>query len=186
MQRKIRWGLLGAGNILHRWMKGVRQVEDMEIAAVSSRTKERAQLMAETFQIPEALTYEELLAREDIDIVYIPVPHPAHKDLAIRAMNAGKAVLVEKPAGINARELDEMVACARKNGVFFMEAVWTRFFPLIEQLRPYFSEDGSARYVRSAPTFLTGRKIRLHGFLIWSVQAAVFLTPAFITCILII
>lgn len=79
MQRKIRWGLLGAGNILHRWMKGVRQVEDMEIAAVSSRTKERAQLMAETFQIPEALTYEELLAREDIDIVYIPVPHPAHK-----------------------------------------------------------------------------------------------------------
>ena len=142
MQRKIRWGLLGAGNILHRWMKGVRQVEDMEIAAVSSRTKERAQLMAETFQIPEALTYEELLAREDIDIVYIPVPHPAHKDLAIRAMNAGKAVLVEKPAGINARELDEMVACARKNGVFFMEAVWTRFFPLIEQLRPYFSEDG--------------------------------------------
>lgn len=142
MQRKIRWGLLGAGNILHRWMKGVRQIEDMEIAAVSSRTKERAQLMAETFQIPEALTYEELLAREDIDIVYIPVPHPAHKDLAIRAMNAGKAVLVEKPAGINARELDEMVACARKNGVFFMEAVWTRFFPLIEQLRPYFSEDG--------------------------------------------
>ena len=142
MQRKIRWGLLGAGNILHRWMKGVRQVEDMEIAAVSSRTKERAQLMAEAFQIPEALTYEELLAREDIDIVYIPVPHPAHKDLAIRAMNAGKAVLVEKPAGINARELDEMVACARKNGVFFMEAVWTRFFPLIEQLRPYFSEDG--------------------------------------------
>ena len=142
MQRKIRWGLLGAGNILHRWMKGVRQIEDMEIAAVSSRTKERAQLMAETFQIPEALTYEELLAREDIDIVYIPVPHPAHKDLAIRAMNAGKAVLVEKPAGINARELDEMVACARRNGVFFMEAVWTRFFPLIEQLRPYFSEDG--------------------------------------------
>ena len=61
MQRKIRWGLLGAGNILHRWMKGVRQVEDMEIAAVSSRTKERAQLMAETFQIPEALTYEDCL-----------------------------------------------------------------------------------------------------------------------------
>lgn len=142
MQQKIRWGFLGAGNILHRWMKGVRQVEDMEIVAVSSRTRERAQLMAETFQIPEALTYEELLAREDIDIVYIPVPHPAHRDLAIRAMNAGKAVLVEKPAGINARELDEMAACARKNGVFFMEAVWTRFFPLIEQLRPYFSEDG--------------------------------------------
>ena len=94
MQQKIRWGLLGAGNILYRWMKGARQVEDMEIVAVSSRTKVRAQQMAETFQIPEALTYEELIARKDIDIVYIPVPHPAHKALAIMAMNAGKAVLV--------------------------------------------------------------------------------------------
>ena len=56
MQRKIRWGLLGAGNILHRWMKGVRQVEDMEIAAVSSRPNEPALLTAETFQIPEELT----------------------------------------------------------------------------------------------------------------------------------
>lgn len=141
-KKKIRWGLLGAGNILYRWMKGAFQVEDMEIAAVSSRTRERAQQMAKTFQIPEALTYEELIHRDDIDIVYIPVPHPAHKELALRAMSAGKSVLVEKPAGINARELDEMVACAKKNDVFFMEAVWTRFFPLIEQLRNYFSEDG--------------------------------------------
>ena len=142
MNRKIRWGLLGAGKILDRWMKGARQIEDMEIVAVASRTRERAAKAAEKFQIPEVLTYEEMLVRKDIDVVYIPVPHPAHKELAVSAMRAGKAVLVEKPAGINARELDEMVACAKENNVFFMEAVWTRFFPLIEQLRPYFSENG--------------------------------------------
>ena len=96
--RKIRWGLLGAGRILDRWMNGARQAEDMEIAAVASRTKERAQQMAERYDIPEALTYDEMINRSDIDIVYIPVPHTAHKELAISAMNHGKAVLVEKPA----------------------------------------------------------------------------------------
>ena len=75
MNRKIRWGLLGAGKILDRWMKGACQIDDMEIVAVASRTRESAAKTAEKFQIPEVLTYEEMLSREDIDIVYIPVPH---------------------------------------------------------------------------------------------------------------
>ena len=70
MNRKIRWGLLGAGKILDRWMKGARQIEDMEIVVVASRTRERAAKTAEKFQIPEALTYEEMLVRKDIDVVY--------------------------------------------------------------------------------------------------------------------
>ena len=74
MNRKIRWGLLGAGKILDRWMKGACQIDDMEIVAVASRTRESAAKTAEKFQIPEVLTYEEMLSREDIDIVYIPVP----------------------------------------------------------------------------------------------------------------
>ena len=82
-QRKIRWGLLGAGIILDRWMKGAQQVEDMEIVAVASRSRERACKMAQKFQIPEAVSYEEMLAREDIDVVYIPVPHTAHRELAL-------------------------------------------------------------------------------------------------------
>ena len=93
MNRKIRWGLLGAGKILDRWMKGACQIDDMEIVAVASRTRESAAKTAEKFQIPEVLTYEEMLSREDIDIVYIPVPHTAHMELAIKAMEAGKSVL---------------------------------------------------------------------------------------------
>jgi predicted dehydrogenase len=140
--RKIRWGLLGAGQILDRWMNGARQAEDMEIAAVASRTKERAQQMAERYDIPEAITYEEMINRSDIDIVYIPVPHTAHKELAISAMNHGKAVLVEKPAGINAKEHMEMVEAAKRNNVFFMEAAWTRFFPMMEQIRGLIGDEG--------------------------------------------
>lgn len=133
---------MGAGEILNRWMKGAQQVEDMEIVAVASRSRERALKMAQRFHIPEAISYEELLSREDIDVVYIPVPHTAHRELAIRAMEAGKGVLVEKPAAINAGEFQEMIDCARKNNTFLMEAVWTKFFPLMQEIVNWVGEDG--------------------------------------------
>lgn len=133
--RKIRWGFLGAGIIIDRFIKGVKQFDDMEVVAVASRTQKSAKEMAEKYGIVEAVTYDEMLDRTDIDIVYIPVPHTAHKDLTIKALNSGKAVLVEKPAGINANEWEEMVTCANKNNVFLMEAAWTRFFPLIAEIR---------------------------------------------------
>lgn len=141
-RRKIRWGLLGAGEILNRWMKGAQQAEDMEIVAVASRSRERACGMAQRFHIPEAVSYEEMLARQDIDVVYIPVPHTAHKDLAVRAMEAGKGVLVEKPAAINAGEFQEMIDCARRNHTFLMEAVWTKFFPLMQEIENWTGEKG--------------------------------------------
>lgn len=132
--KKTRWGLLGAGNLLERWMKGFRQVEEAEIAAIASRTPETARRMADRFGIADALSYEELLQRDDIDVMYIPVPHPAHKELAIRAMEAGFPVLVEKPAAVSAAEWAEMAACAKKQDVFLMEAIWTRFFPVMQQV----------------------------------------------------
>ena len=149
---KIRWGLLGAGNLLERWMKGFRQVEEAEIAAIASRTPETAQRMADRFGIGDALSYEEILKRDDIDIMYIPVPHPAHKELAIRAMEAGFPVLVEKPAAVSAAEWAEMERCAREHGVFLMEAVWTRFFPLMEQVLRVIraGEIGDVRHVQAS------------------------------------
>ncbi|MBR2188719.1 MAG: Gfo/Idh/MocA family oxidoreductase [Eubacterium sp.] len=148
--RKTRWGLLGAGNLLNRWMKGFQQVEDAEIVAIASRTPETAQRMAERFGIGCAMTYDEILKRNDIDIMYIPVPHQAHKELAIRAMEAGFPVLVEKPAAVSASEWAEMTACAEKHGVFLMEAVWTRFFPLMNQILEVIrsGEIGEVRHVQ--------------------------------------
>jgi predicted dehydrogenase len=142
MDRKIRWGLMGAGKIVDRWIKGVMQVDGMEIAAVASRNIETARKTAKAYGIESALTYEEMALREDIDIVYIPVPHMAHKELAILAMEHGKAVLVEKPAAVSSQELSEMISCAKKNQVFFMEAVWTRFFPIVDKLKALFNEEG--------------------------------------------
>lgn len=155
-KKEIRWGLLGAGQILNRWMKGAMQVEGMTIAAVASRTRETAEAMRGKFSIPEALTYEELLDRKDIDVVYIPVPHPAHKELALRAMRAGKAVLVEKPATVTAADFQELISCAREHQVFLMEAVWTRFFPMAEKIRSLICEDGIGE-VRAVHTAFSSR-----------------------------
>lgn len=142
MERKIRWGLLGSGSIVDRWISGAKQLNDVEIVAISSRTIESAQKMALKHEIPLALEYEALLEREDIDVVYIPVPHPAHKKMAIMAMEHGKSVLVEKPVCVNAGELIEVLACAKKNNVFFMEGVWTRFFPMMNKIRSLLNDEG--------------------------------------------
>ena len=127
--RKIRWGLIGAGGLLPRWMNGAKQVDGIEISAIASRTRETAQRRSSEYSIPDAMTYDEILARRDLDVLYILTPHTAHKDLAIRAMEAGFPVVVEKPAAVTASDWDEMTACARRNGVFLMEAVWTCCFP---------------------------------------------------------
>ncbi|SFF47075.1 Oxidoreductase family, NAD-binding Rossmann fold [Paenibacillus algorifonticola] len=125
MERKIRWGLLGSGSIVDRWICGAKQLNDVEIVAVSSRTIESAQKMAQKHDIPLALEYEALLKRTDIDVVYIPVPHPAHKKMAIMAMEHGKSVLVEKPACVNEGELIEVLECAQNNNVFFMYKIFS-------------------------------------------------------------
>lgn len=142
MANKIRWGLMGAGIIVERWIKGARQFDDMEIVAVASRSRQTAAEAAKKYGIPDAMTYEELAKREDIDVVYIPVPHTAHKELAILAMEHGKSVLVEKPIAVNAGELQEMIDCAKANNVFLMEAVWTRFFPLVKTIKGLMNDEG--------------------------------------------
>jgi len=134
-EKIIRWGLMGAGAILDRFMLGVMNVDNMEVVAIASRTPESAKRQAEKYNIPEINTYEELVNRDDIDIVYINSIHPAHCDMAIMAMNAKKAVLVEKPAAVNAADFAKMAECAKKNNVFMMEAVWTRFFPIWDKVR---------------------------------------------------
>ena len=130
---KKRWGLMGAGGLLPRWMNGAKQTDEIEIPAIASRTRETARRQALEYAIPDAMTYDEILERRDLDVLYILTPHTAHKELAIGAMEAGFPVVVEKPAAVTAADWDEMTSCARANGVFLMEAVWTCCFPLTQR-----------------------------------------------------
>ena len=133
---KVRLGIAGPGTIVHRVMTDLRKAEHIDIAAVASRSPERARAAAEEFGIPRAFgSYEEMAVSPDVDLVYVAVPHPFHCATAKLFLKHGKHAIVEKPFAINAREAREMVDCAREKGVYLMEAMWTRFFPLSQWLK---------------------------------------------------
>src|SRR5690349_18482959 len=126
---KLRWGILGPGGIAKAFQGGVAHSETSEIVALGTRTPDRPGL-AENFPGARILTgYEALLADPEVDAVYIAILHPGHAEWAIKAAEAGKHVLVEKPAGINAAQFETMVAAARKAGTFLGEAFMYRCHP---------------------------------------------------------
>ncbi len=132
---KIRWGILGTGRIAGDFATGLAAETDAEIVAVGSRAQHTADEFADRFAIPHRHpSYEALAADPDVDIIYIATPHTLHKENTISCLNAGKAVLCEKPFAINSAEAQEMIDCARTNGIFLMEAMWTRFLPHIREM----------------------------------------------------
>ncbi len=136
MRTLIRWGILGPGKIAHSFAGDLELVETGVLNAVASRSMERATAFAETYDAPYVFDdYDAMLASDTIDVVYIATPHTGHEMWALKAMEQGKHVLCEKPLGINRSQVERMIACAKKNGVFLMEALWTRFNPSIQKIK---------------------------------------------------
>ncbi|SHF51694.1 Predicted dehydrogenase [Jatrophihabitans endophyticus] len=136
MTAPIRWGLLATGGIAHTFARDLRLLPDCELVAVGSRTQASADEFADEFGVANRHgSYEALVADPDVDVVYVSPPHPFHRDATLLAIEAGKAVLCEKPFAMDRAESDEMIAAARAAGVFLMEAMWTRFLPHVTRLR---------------------------------------------------
>lgn len=136
METKIRWGIVGPGKIATKFASDLQLVEDAELTGVASRSLERAQAFADEYDIPYVFgSYGELFQSDVVDVLYIATPHNFHKELAIAAMKQGKHVLCEKPMGISRAEVEEMVAVAKQNKVFLMEAMWSRFNPTIQKVK---------------------------------------------------
>lgn len=132
----IRWGILGTGKIAHSFAEGLRFTPGAELVAVGSRTVETASAFAAKFGIPQSFgTYRDLAEAHDIDAIYIASVNPSHKENCLVCIDAGKAVLCEKPFAMNAVDAQEIVARARAKRVFFMEAMWMRFIPLVQKAR---------------------------------------------------
>ncbi|MBO5409396.1 MAG: Gfo/Idh/MocA family oxidoreductase [Clostridia bacterium] len=132
MNEKVRWGIVGAGNIAHRFANAVKNAEGAELVAIASRSDEKGSKFAKEHGIEHVYVgYEELAKSVLVDAVYIATPHPQHVSCAKLFLNAKKHVLCEKPICVNAKEAIELSECAKKNGVFLMEAMWTRFLPAI-------------------------------------------------------
>ncbi|MCJ7777751.1 MAG: Gfo/Idh/MocA family oxidoreductase [Sedimentisphaerales bacterium] len=148
MAKKIRWGIVGTGQIAHLFAQGLSALKDTEIAAVSSRTEESAEKFAAEFGVPNRHIGSVALAGDkDVDVVYIATPHPMHKDDTINCLKGGKAVLCEKPFAMNSAEAMQMIMCARKKNLFLMEAMWMYFFPAMAKIRQL-SADGAIGEVR--------------------------------------
>jgi predicted dehydrogenase len=134
--RPIRWGVLGAGWIAGMFCEDLALLPDHEVVAVGARRAGTSDEFAARFGIEHVHpSYEDLVADPDVDVVYVATPHPMHHQAALLAIEAGKAVLVEKPFTMDAGEARSLVAAARARGTFLMEAMWTRFLPHIDAVR---------------------------------------------------
>lgn len=128
--RKIRWGIIGLGNIAHQFAKDLLLVEDAELAAVASRDSEKSKEFAEKYQCKKAYsTYDDIINDDNIDILYIATPHNSHASLTIKGLQNNKHILCEKPIALNYDDALQMIQASKANTKFFMEAFWTRFNP---------------------------------------------------------
>jgi predicted dehydrogenase len=137
----FRWGIIGAGYVARKFVLGLRSSDGGTPALVCSRTEANARAFARDFGIADVrLSVEDALRSSDVDAFYIATPPSAHRDQAIACLSAGKPVLVEKPFAASLGDAEAMVAAARSSGVFCMEGMWTRFLPLLEELRAKISD----------------------------------------------
>lgn len=140
------WGIIGPGKIAHQFAQDITQMDNARISAVASRSEERATAFAKQYGAPYAYgSYEALLECPELDAVYIATPHSHHYKHTLLCLNAGVPVLCEKAFALNHRQAQEMVATARREGVFLMEALWTRFLPTTQKILELIRSDTVGR-----------------------------------------
>ena len=124
-------GILGAGRIARKMAKTINQMENAVLYAVGSRTAEKAECFAQEFGITKSYgSYEELANDSNIDLVYIATPHSRHYEDCMLCLKNGRNVLCEKAFTANAKQAEEVLYYAEKQGLFISEAIWTRFLPM--------------------------------------------------------
>ena len=135
----IRWGIVGAGRIARRFAQGLAHVPGAVLSGVWSRRPEPARALAAAFGARAFDSFDALMG--GIDALYIATMQDSHPQYALAAFSAGKPVLCEKPAAVNARTLQKMIDTARASKLLFMEAMKPPFYPLYGQLRAHLAAD---------------------------------------------
>jgi len=153
MSDKIAWGILGLGRIAHKFARDLTLVKGAVLQAVASSSQKRADAFAKEHKANTAYgKYESLYLDPLIQVVYIASVHVDHAPQSLAALEAGKAVLCEKPMGINAQEVKAMMALAKAKKVFLMEAFWTRFNPAMLEVKRQIEQGriGDLRHVQAS------------------------------------
>lgn len=150
--RKIKWGIVGLGNIANQFATDLALIQEAELHAVASRDSDKAVVFAKKHKCNKAYgSYEELFTDPEIEIIYIATPHDSHAELSIEGMKNGKHVLCEKPIALSYVDAARMIEASKQYNVFFMEAFWTRFIPSIQDVLSKINkgEIGTVKYVNA-------------------------------------
>ena len=124
----IKWGIIGTGNIAHKFAEDMNQVQDGEIVALASRSQERADTFAKEIGVQKSFgSYAKLAADPEIQAVYIATPHQDHYASSLLMLRNKKAVLCEKPLAVNVEQAKEMIRVAQENDVLLLDALWSSF-----------------------------------------------------------
>lgn len=151
----IHWGIIGAGNIAHRFAASLQYEKNSQLYAISGRNKEKLSAFQQEHNCEKVYVgHEKLLEDENVDAVYIALPHHLHAKWVIRALQAHKAVLCEKPAAVNALEMKEIIDIAQSENVLFMEAMKSRFEPAYQFIKEQIGRIGNIQFVKAENSFL--------------------------------
>lgn len=155
MANKLRWGIVGTGSIARKFANALVESSSSELVAIGSRSPERATRFVQDFATRAHGSYEELLADKEVDVVYISTPHPWHAKWIIKAAEAGKHILCEKPFAMNHAEAVTALEAAWRADVFLMEAFMYRCHPQTARLRKLLRDGaiGTVKYARAAFSF---------------------------------
>lgn len=160
----LRVGIIGAGWIAEKAAITLKNLEGASCYAIASRSLEKAQAFAEKWQVPCAYgSYSELIADENVDLVYVATPHSHHYDVTKEALENGKPCLVEKAFMANHRQAADIVRISRERKVFLAEAIWTRYQPAVQIVRQLISNGqiGTPRLITATLGYSMGNKPRI-------------------------
>lgn len=157
----IRLGILGAGNIAHRFMKGIETVGEFSVECVYARNSEKAKKFAETFSIAHATSdIQQFLYKENLAAVYIATPNFLHFENVMQALRAGLHVMVEKPAFIDPQEAEKAYLYAKEHGLILMEAMKVCYLPTTQTAKQWIDEGKIGEVISMEATFCRRSEIK--------------------------
>ena len=154
--RKVKWGILSTANIAQtQLIPAIQRAENAEVVAIASRGA-KVHEVAQRLNIPHAYeSYDELLLDPEVEVIYIPLPNDMHKDWSIKAAEAGKHVLCEKPVVLAKEDLEEIIEVFSRHNKCFMEAFMYQFHPQHQRVKDILmsGEIGEVRLFKSSHSF---------------------------------
>jgi predicted dehydrogenase len=156
IQKKLNWGILGTGSIARVFASGIKGSTTGKLYAIASRSKDTALTFSLEFDVKAIYhSYESLLEDKNVDSVYIALPHPLHAQWAIKAAEAGKHILCEKPIAMTYDDTVKIISAARRNNVFLMEGYMYRFHPQTAKLVDLIKQNiiGDVRIIQATFSF---------------------------------